>query len=91
MNVQVLAVMVPIVALMIPIVAILTQHQRKMAEIIHSGQQHQLPNPEVEAIKSEIRELKALVHQQAIAIDNLVSLRAPSGAQAIESRLNAND
>ncbi|MBV6457720.1 MAG: hypothetical protein HONBIEJF_00837 [Fimbriimonadaceae bacterium] len=83
--------MVPIVALMIPIVAILTQHQRRMAEIIHANPPNQLPSPEVEALRSEIRELKSLVHQQAIAIDNLAALRQPAESRSIETRLSAHD
>ena len=52
----------------LPIVAILTQHQRKMAEILHSRQQQE-GNPEIAALRHEIRELKELIHQQAIALD----------------------
>lgn len=72
-------------ALMIPIVAILTRHQRTMAELTlrqHSYQpQTQL---QVESLASEIRELKQLVHQQAIALDSLTPVtaaRAPEHAQ----------
>ena len=54
----------------IPIVAILTSHQRKMAAILHQNQQT-MPNPETQMLRQEIRELKALVHQQAIAVDSL--------------------
>lgn len=90
LNPGTIAILVPIVALMIPIVAILTTHQRRMAEIIHSNQQNQLPNPEVESLRQEIRELKSLVHQQAIAVDNLAALRSPTEAEAIETRLHPN-
>jgi hypothetical protein len=54
---------------MIPIVAILSQHQQKMASILHSGQNN---NGEIEALRREIQELKQLVHQQAIAVDSFV-------------------
>jgi hypothetical protein len=65
----------PIVAIVMifgtPIIAILTSHQRKMAELFRSQPPTQLANPETMALREEIRELKELVHQQAIAIDNM--------------------
>ena len=64
---------VPIMALLIPIVAIMASHQRKMAEIF-AQRQSNVPNPEIQGLREEIGELKALVHQQAIMVDNLVSL-----------------
>ncbi|RYG25373.1 hypothetical protein EON82_07390 [bacterium] len=54
-----------------PIIAILTTHQRKMAELLHARYAAPAINPETAALREEIRELKELVHQQAIAIDNL--------------------
>jgi hypothetical protein len=61
-------------ALMIPIIAILTGHQRKMAELYR---QDRVPvvDPrlaaENESLKRELADIKALVYQQAIAIDDL--------------------
>lgn len=54
-----------------PIIAILTSHQRKMAELFRSQPPAQMINPETQALREEIRELKVLVHQQSIAIDNM--------------------
>jgi len=54
----------------IPIIAILTGHQRKMAELMRQPVQGAF-NPETQALREEIRELKQLVYQQSIAIDNL--------------------
>ena len=68
---------IPIVLFMIPIVWILTSHQRKMAELLHGTRQNNLPNPEVDMLRREVQELKQIVHQQTIAIDNLKQL--PSG------------
>lgn len=63
--------MIPLTALLIPIVAILVHHQQKMAQIIHgSNQRHTLPNPEIDQLRREVRELKELVHQQTLAIDS---------------------
>ena len=87
----VLPLMIPIIALMIPIVAVLTKHQQRMAEIIHNNQgQNQLVGEEVAAIQKEIRELKALIHQQAIAIDNVATPRmsAPPAPESIQERLS---
>lgn len=69
MNVEVLALGIPILALLIPIVAILTAHQRKMAELIHSRQS--LPDPSVQQLKAEIAELRERVNTQAIQMDNI--------------------
>ena len=69
--------LIPITALMIPIVAILTYHQRKMAETIHAGQRNALPNADVEVLKREMQELKNVVHQQTIAIDNISRYQLP--------------
>jgi hypothetical protein len=65
-----------IVLLLIPLVVILTSHQRKMAEMIH-GKRTQLPNPEVETLRKEMAEVRELLHQQMIAIDNLSRINAP--------------
>jgi hypothetical protein len=62
---------VPIIIFLIPIVAILTKHQQKMAEIMHSGALNQGSNREVEILRAEVGELKAMIQQQTIAIDNL--------------------
>ncbi len=68
MNAEVIAaVVVPTATIMIPIVYILVKHQQKMAEIIHSNR---LPTPEVESLRREVADLKALMHQQVIAIDS---------------------
>jgi predicted RNase H-like nuclease (RuvC/YqgF family) len=86
MSPAVLGILVPIIALMIPIVALLTQHQRKMAELFHSNRGDRAINQEVEDLRQEIQELKALIHEQSIAIDNLGA--RSSQTQAIESRLS---
>ncbi len=69
----VLALMIPFAALCIPIVAILTSHQQKMASMFAQRAQgnSQLTSEELNALRREVMELKSLVHQQAIAIDNL--------------------
>jgi len=54
----------------VPIVWILTAHQRKMAMIFH-GQRQEQSTANNDAVVNEIRELKQVVYQQAIALDNL--------------------
>lgn len=69
--------MIPVVVVMlIPIVAILTKHQRQMTEIIHRPG-HGMPQNFTQAadpmLIAEIQQLRQLVAQQAIALDNLSS------------------
>lgn len=71
--------LVPIMALMIPIVAILTYHQRKMAEIVHRNGATPQVLDEIRQLRTEIREMKVQMHQQAIVVDSaLNALRIPS-------------
>lgn len=70
--------LVPIIAIMmtmsIPIVAILVNHQRKMAELIHQNHAKSLqPSAEMTAIRNEMAELRRLMHEQMIAVDDLRS------------------
>jgi len=71
-----LGVFIPIVALIIPIVAILTKHQMNMAQIIHgrplNEDNHGIPMLNDQSqLKEEVRQLRELMHQQAITLDNL--------------------
>ena len=54
-----------------PIIGMLLRHQRKMAELFASQRPVSAINPETQALREEIRELKQLVYEQSIAIDNL--------------------
>lgn len=91
---ETLALLIPIIALMVPVIiactAILTGHQRKMAELYHSNAAGQT-NPEIMALRNEVADLKRLMHEQAIAIDNLANLQgrlnAPTQPPSIEERL----
>lgn len=72
-------ILIPLTFLMIPIVAILTYHQRKMAEIIHRNGATPPVLSEIQSLRSEIKEMKQLLHQQAIVVDSaLNALRIPS-------------
>jgi hypothetical protein len=61
--------LVVVLFLLIPIVAILTEHQQKMVRLMREGRTEDGAGAEVRALREEIQELKALVHQQAIAAD----------------------
>jgi hypothetical protein len=52
----------------VPIVSILVKHQQRMAEIIHSRSGNQA---EVDELRLEVRDLRARLDNQALAIDSL--------------------
>ena len=87
--------MIPIVAIIatfgVPLVWILTAHQRKMAEIIHRTHQQQ-GSSQVEAVTQEVRDLRQMVIQQSIALDNLTTevrkaLPAAGSNETLSTRL----
>lgn len=65
---EVIPLFIPIIIFMIPIVAILTKHQQRMTELLHGSSGNR---QDVETLRKEIQELKALVHQQTIQLDSL--------------------
>jgi hypothetical protein len=85
--------MIPIVAILmvfgIPIIAILTHHQRKMAELIHSRGQDLNPTvmDEVQRLRSEVQQLRRELHETTIALDD-VRRPAPRG---IEQRMGGSE
>lgn len=71
------ALIIPVMALMIPIVAILSHHQRKMAELVHrNGGDNQL----IANLQREVFELRQLVHQHAVALDDLGMSKLPTAS-----------
>ncbi len=64
--------MVPIVLFVmifsIPIVALFLEHQRRMAKMINERADYR---PEMEALRREVGELRNLVNQQALVLDDL--------------------
>ncbi len=88
-----LALMIPFLIFMIPIIAILTKHQQKMAEIMRHNSI--APQLDVQSLRKEIEELRSLVHQQAIELDDLGRLRQltppkpPAATNDLESRLGS--
>lgn len=84
LDAGIIALSIPVLALAIPIVAILTQHQQKMANIL-SNQRGNTSDGAVDALRREVAELKEIVHQQSIAIDNLANYAGRTGG--IDSRV----
>lgn len=76
---DVLPYLIPLAVMLIPIIAILTTHQRRMAELIH-GNQANNTSSEIEALRREVQDLKQIVHQQTLAIDNISRYQLPSSA-----------
>lgn len=89
---DVLGISIPILALMIPIVAILASHQQKMAPIIHGS----LFRSEIDALRSEVEQLRSMLHHQARTIGELKGqpddARAPAfeqGEPSLQNRLSS--
>ena len=88
-----LGVLIPIIALIIPVVAILTKHQMKMAALIHGRtiDEHNniIPmNSDTPQLSEEVRQLRELMHQQTIALDNLrEEVRA---SHSVQDRISQN-
>lgn len=86
--IAVIPLMIPILALTIPIVAILTGHQRRMAEIMHQNgglgsQADARVLYELDCLRKELADVRNLLNQQTIAIDNLTP-RLPSSTTSGE-------
>jgi hypothetical protein len=85
--------MIPIVAILmvfgIPIIALLTHHQRKMAELIHSRGQDLNPvvMDEVQRLRAEVQQMRRELHETTIALDDVRKL-APRG---IEQRIGGSE
>ena len=78
-NPSVIGMMIPILIFLIPIIAILTSHQQKMAQIYREGAQRLGANDaDLIALREEMRQLRELVQQQAIVLDNIAMLQTRS-------------
>lgn len=85
---EIAAIMMGGIVFLIPIVAILTHHQRKMAELVHGRKQEgQQPDAlpyvhdRMNAMERELAEIKELVKNQTIALDNLSRSTPPSTSE----------
>lgn len=66
MNEEVLAALAIVITALIPIVYMLIKHQQTMARIIHENK-----GRNDDPLRGEVEQLKQLVMQQTIALDNL--------------------
>ncbi len=78
----------------VPIVAILTHHQRKMAAIVNFQRRSGLTSEHDNQVSKEIADLREIVAQQAIVLDDLSSmhrrlLERTSEADSIRQRLGS--
>ena len=80
-----LEILIPIIAVGAPfgvaIIAMMTKHQQRMAELMHSRPQINV-DPRIDALQQDMAALKDLVHQQTIALDRLSVL--PRGTEVQE-------
>jgi anthranilate/para-aminobenzoate synthase component II len=86
-----LALMIPIIAVCIPIVVIWTKHKYSIEELRmkRHGETSKLAT-EVEDLRNDVRELKDHLHQQMIAVDNLLANQEKlmGGAKPVEGIQN---
>lgn len=85
---EVLVFLIPLAALSIPIIRMLINHQTTMAQIIHGQNRDQNDHAATSQLIEEVRQLRELMHQQAIALDNLKD--EVRSAHSIQGRINQN-
>jgi hypothetical protein len=74
-----------LVVFAIPVVAILTNHQRKMAELIHRNQPQQVDpmiQQQLASMQSQISDMRTMMQEHIINNDR------PSTPNSVEQRLN---
>ncbi len=93
--------LIPISALMIPIVAIVSGHRKAVLKMkLESQERMNAANHanagEVEALRSEVRELREALHAQVISMDSLISNQAKflehsSKQRELEQRIGGSE
>lgn len=91
MNDGFVAILAIMGVMSVPIVAILTNHQRRMAEIVH-GSENGEQGRRIVAMEHEIAELRHLMSEQMIVLDDISSahrrlLERQSESNEIQTRL----
>lgn len=85
---ETLVFLIPLAALSIPIIRMLINHQTTMAQIIHGQNSDQNNQAATSQLGEEVRQLRELMHQQAIALDNLKEeVRA---SHSVQDRISQN-
>ncbi len=90
MRPEFLGILIPLAALSIPVIRILTRHQAQMAQIIHGQSQNQGNSQETAQLRDEVRQLRELMHQQTIALDNLRDDVKAASVGSVQARLTEN-
>ena len=92
MNVEALALLIPITALCIPIVAILTTHQRKMAETRALAERQRLGtgSEEVRKLREEFQTLREGLTAHAMSVDENLKTLASRVAH-LESKVSGTE
>ncbi len=73
---------------MIPIVKALVSHQVKMTQIIHGQGNNQNVLAQNNQLTEEVRQLRELMHQQTLALDNLRD--EVRSSQTVQDRISQN-
>ena len=88
MDMKDLAPVLVMAIIFVPIVIrMMLSHQRQMAEMMYKVNQAPQNQAEQQQVQSDIRDLKQLVQQQAIAIDNLSTKLDRMGQPQVADRL----
>lgn len=86
-------VLLPMIAMLIPVIVIVAKSKMRLMEmqILHQQQASQSPVilNEIQALRSEVKELKEIVHAQVMAMDDRQSMyerlqSSPTRSQAIQ-------
>jgi hypothetical protein len=83
------ALLIPVLIFMIPIIAILTNHQQKMAQLIHNNQRNSQQDAEMAALKEEVRIMRETMMQQTLLLESLNSRVFESNA-SVADRIRMN-
>lgn len=71
------------IVMLVPIVAMLTKHQLRMAEMFREERMNQQNGSRLQqdndVLRKELADVKALLYEQSIAIDNLAKHQSDSG------------
>ena len=69
----------------LPIIAVLTDHQRKMAAILHKGAGNEELINELRAVRAELASLQARVNETTIQVDTINNRMAQPSLSAEQS------
>jgi len=78
-----IGVFIVALVMLVPIITILTRHQQKMAMLFRDDRQNHTVDARLaqdnELLRKELADVKALLYEQSIAIDNLARSQGAGG------------